>query len=398
MLTLYGLGTTIGGGIYVLVGTVAGRAGMYAPVSFFVAALMIAFTALSFAELASRYPKSAGEAVYVKEGLGLQALAILVGYLVVFNGIVSSAALTEGFVGYFQSLIAIPEGLAILGVVVIIGGLACWGIGQSVAIAAFVTLVEIGGLLLVIWVGRDSLMNLPEHLPELTPSLDSVTWAGIFAGSFLAFYAFIGFEDMVNVAEEVRNPRRTMPIAIGLTLCLTTLVYILVSLVVVMSAPVEQLATSGAPLVLVYELKTGKSSELISLIGVIAVLNGVLIQVIMASRVLYGMANMGWTFARFGTVHPITRTPIYATLAVICVIVLLTWIFNIEVLAETTSLIMLVISVLVNLSLYQIKGREPPISGGINLPRGFPLAGCLVSLVFGGFVAVSLFGKLFGPA
>lgn len=396
MITLYGLGTTIGGGIYVLVGTVAGRAGLYAPVSFFIAALMVAFTAMSFAELSSRFPQSAGEAVYVKEGLNIKALAILVGYLVAFNGIVSSAALTTGFVGYFQSMVDVPSWLAILGVIILMGALACWGIGESVAIAAIITVIEIGGLLLIIWVGRDSLIALPSTYQDLLPPLDNAVWPGIFAGSFLAFYAFIGFEDMVNVAEETQNPRRTLPIAIALTLGLTTLIYVLISVVVVSSVPIGQLATSGAPLALVYELKTGTSSEVISLIGIFAVLNGVLIQIIMASRVLYGMASLGWSFSILGIVNPVTRTPVHATLMVIGIIIVLTWLFNIEILAETTSLIMLMISVLVNLSLFQLKGKQPVTDGGFNLPRWVPLAGFVVSAVFGSFVAFSLFKNLSG--
>ena len=108
LLTLYGLGTTIGGGIYVLIGSVAGRAGMYAPFSFILAALLATFTALCFAELSSRYPKSAGEAVYIREGLNIKSLSIAVGFLVIGNGVISSAAMANGFAGYFQTVIDLP--------------------------------------------------------------------------------------------------------------------------------------------------------------------------------------------------------------------------------------------------------------------------------------------------
>ena len=129
LIVLYGLGTTIGGGIYVLVGRIAGRAGFYAPLSFILAAIMISFTAFAFAELSARFPKSAGEAVYVREGFSRQSLALVVGLVVMVNGIVSTAALTTGFVGYFQEILAVPGWLLILGIVTLLSAIAVWGIG-----------------------------------------------------------------------------------------------------------------------------------------------------------------------------------------------------------------------------------------------------------------------------
>jgi basic amino acid/polyamine antiporter, APA family len=396
MITLYGLGTTIGGGIYVLTGLVAGRAGYYAPFSFIVAAFMITLTALSFAELASRFPKSAGEAVFVQEGFNRRSLAILVGYLVVFNGIVSSAALTEGFVGYFQTLLLLPDWMATIGIILVIGALACWGIGQSVTIAAIVTVIEIGGLALIIWVGKDALSTVPSMLPTLTPSFTAPVWAGIFAGSFLAFYAFIGFEDMVNVAEEVKDPKRNLPLAIILTLVITIILYFLTSLVSILVVPPDELAVSKAPLVHVYEVAAGNSGELISLISIIALLNGALIQIIMASRVLYGMATQGWGFRVFSQIHPVSRTPINATLAAVALTIFLALMFNIEILAETTSMIMLLIAMMVNLALFRIKLNKPAPVDALNLPAWVPLTGFIVSLVFSIFVAQDLFKNIGG--
>ena len=141
LVILYGLGTTIGGGIYVLVGKVAERAGMMAPLSFMAAALLSAFTALTFAELSSRFPKSAGEAVYVKEAFKIQPLAIFVGILVILNGSVSAAALANGFVGYWQTFMAMPDWMVIVLITAALGILSAWGIGQSVMMAAVITLI-----------------------------------------------------------------------------------------------------------------------------------------------------------------------------------------------------------------------------------------------------------------
>ena len=266
MLILYGLGTTIGGGIYALVGKVAARAGMLAPLSFVAAALLSAFTALAFAELSSRYPKSAGEAVYVQEAFNKKRLTVFIGIMVVFNGCISAAALANGFVGYLQVFVAIPDWVAIIAVTAALGLLAIWGIGQSVTTAAVITLVEIGGLLLIIWVTRSDLATFPARLNEFNPGLNSTMWLGILSGSFLAFYAFIGIEDMVNVAEEVVDVEKNLPLAIILTLALTTLIYFFVTLAAVLSVAPDQLGQQSAPLTYIYASKTGSDATLISLI------------------------------------------------------------------------------------------------------------------------------------
>jgi len=403
MIVLYGLGTTIGGGIYVLIGLVAARAGMLTPVSFLVASLLAGFTALTFAELSSRFPKSAGEAVYVKEGFGRKDLAVFVGFLVVLNGMVSSAALADGFVGYFQTLLPVPAWLAIVGVTIALGLLAAWGIGESVAAASLVTLIEIGGLIIIVWVGRDELMTLSSRTPELIPPFESVAWIGILSGSFLAFYAFIGFEDMVNVAEEVKNVERTLPRAIIFTLAITTVIYVVVALVAVLAIPPQQLSQSAAPLTAIFELKTGQDPILISLISIFAVLNGALIQIIMAARVLYGMSRhemLPNSLGFLADVHPRTQTPIKATASIILLVCILALGFSIEALAETTSLIILIIACLVNGALLRIKLDRNSFDGtdtvGLTVPIWVPAAGLLISLIFAAMVFIDLIKPLSG--
>jgi basic amino acid/polyamine antiporter, APA family len=397
LVVLYGLGTTIGGGIYVLVGRVAARAGMMAPLSFVVAALLTTFTALTFAELSSRYPKSAGEAIYVKKGFGRIDLAIIVGILVVLNGVVSSAALSDGFVGYFQTLLPVPPWIAIIGITILLGILASWGIGSSVSLAAFITVIEIGGLLIIIWVGRGELSTIAARSAELIPSLENSAWIGILSGSFLAFYAFIGFEDMVNVAEEIKEVEKTLPLAIILTLIITTLVYFAISLIAVLSIAPEALGKSGAPLTLIYETKTGSDPTVISLISILAVLNGALIQIIMAARVLYGMSRNAMlpnSFKFLGDIHPRTQTPIKATFSVVLIICVLALGFSIETLAETTSLIILIIATLVNGALLRLKLNESPaknaITPGLTVPIWIPICGLIVSFCFAAMVSVNL--------
>ena len=388
LLTFYGLGTTIGAGIFVLVGKVAGRAGMWAPVSFLVASLLAAFTAFSFAELVARYPRSAGEAIYVREGLRSRRLALAVGLMVALSGIVSSATIVNGSVGYLNEFVALPHAPGVILMLVLLTVLAAWGIGESVTAAAVLTVLEIGGLMLVIWAAKDSLGDLPARADELLPPLEGAAWIGIMAGAMLAFYAFLGFEDLVNVAEEAKNVTRTMPLAILLTLVVTTVLYVLVSLAAVLTVTPAELAGSAAPLAVIYERGTGGGSAVISAIAVFAVLNGALIQMIMASRVIYGLADQGELPSALAWVHPRRHTPLVATALVAGVILTLALGFPLERLAESTSVIVLVVFALVNLALVMIKRRGEPAPSGVRVyPMWIPVVGFTVSA---GFLAAQL--------
>ena len=253
LVTLYGLGNILGAGIYVLIGKIAGYAGLYAPVSFLVASLLAGLTAFTYAELSSRYPLSAGEAVYVQKGFGVPQLSLLVGLLIIMTGIVSASTIARGFVGYLDVFITLPDWLVIVVLIASLGGLAIWGINQSVGTAAIFTLVEVFGLLLVIYVAAPAFSSLPERVHEFVPAFHVDAWSGIFAGAFLAFYAYVGFEDMVNVAEEVREPERNLPYAILLSLFIAACLYIVIAVVSLLVLDAGQLAGSDAPLASVYE-------------------------------------------------------------------------------------------------------------------------------------------------
>jgi amino acid transporter len=382
MVTFYGIGTILGAGIYVLVGKVAGVAGFHTPLAFLVAAFIAAFSAFSYAELSARMPKSAGEAVYVQAGFGIPRLSLLVGLLIVLIGIVSTATLMHGFAGYFKVFINLPDGLVIVVITLLMGLIVSWGIRQSVLIAVIMTLFEIGGLVLIIWVAGDSYGQIPRHLPELLPPLEPALWYGIFLGGFIAFYAFIGFEDIVNVAEEVIEPERNLPIAITLVLIITTLFYILVTLASVMIIAPDQLAQTDAPLAMVYQHATGNKPFVITVISLISVLNGALIQIIMASRVLYGLSRQQWLPSFLGYVHPRTRTPLAATAIITLLILLFALLLPLLSLARLTSFFTLTIFILMNLSLWRIKRRDDREYHGFRIPVWIPVAGVTVSVLF----------------
>lgn len=378
-MVLYGLGTTIGAGIYALVGELAGISGYLAPAAFLVAAILAGMTAMSFAELSGRYPQAAGAALYVKQGFDSDRLSTLIGLLVVLAGLVSASALVNGFIGYFSQLIHIQPTVSIVLLVLIIGSLAAWGIAESVFIASIITLIEVGGLLLIIYTGLPNLDNLTEIGPLFIPDLNFTSVSLIYSGVLLAFFAFIGFEDMVDVAEEVKNVSRTLPLAILLTLTITTLIYIGVMIIALLSFPPEELAKSQAPMALLYEHNTGNSATLITFIGMFAIINGALIQVIMGSRVLYGLSCRGLLPKPFCHVHPKTHTPVNSTLTASLIVLILALIGELSSLAQATSIIMLMVFSIVNLSLWRIKKHQPAPYGNLSVPRWVPLLGFLSS-------------------
>jgi len=390
LLTLYGLGTTVGAGIYALMGEVAARAGMATPVSFLLAALIATLSALSFAEMGARYPRSAGEALYVAVAFGSRRLSLFIGMLVVASGCVSAAAIVNGFAGYVTALATWDRTVAIVAVVGFLGAIAAWGILESVAAAALVTVLEIGGVLAVLLATWHGLADAPTVRVLVVPS-DAAGITGVLGGALLAFYAFIGFEDMVNVAEEVVDVRRTLPRSIVLTLVITAVLYLALAAASVLTVDPDELAASGAPLMLVYERAGGAYPAGLGLIAVIAMLNGALIQVIMASRVLYGLASEETLPRWLAAVSPRTRTPLRATAAVTAVVLALAVGFRLAPLAEATSITTLIVFTAVNVAAFRIKRRAPEAPGSLGLPAGLPAAAATLNLLVLGFAASRFF-------
>tara|TARA_R110000772_G_scaffold159204_3_gene270365 strand:- start:678 stop:1922 length:1245 start_codon:yes stop_codon:yes gene_type:complete len=376
LLVLYGLGVTIGAGIYVLVGATAAQAGIYAPVSFLVAAVVVSFTGFTYAELSTRYPVSAGEAAYVRAGLNSRTLTLIVGLLVAASGIVSSAAVSIGAAAYVGEIVSLSPILLTTAIILIVGALAVWGILESVFIAAVFTLVEIGGLCLVIYYGISSDPAILTELGDLVPPFEVSIWSGILSASLLAFFAFVGFEDIANVAEEVVEPHKTMPLGIILTLLVATIAYFLVVSVVVLVVPMADLAGSAAPLALVFEKAGDATGGIFHLIAIVATTNGVLIQIIMASRVIYGLAKQQNLPSFLAAVHPATRTPIVATALIVALVLIFATLLPIGRLAQTTSTIVLIVFFLVNLSLIRLKmTSDQPSEGVFVVPIWVPVMG-----------------------
>jgi len=379
LLTLYGLGVTVGAGIYVLIGVTVAEAGAYAWISFLLAGVVVAFTAFSYAELSTRFPVSAGEAAYVDAGLGWPLLAQIVGLSVALAGIVSASAVSIGASAYLGELTGLPPFALLIVIVVGMGAVAWWGIMQSVAIAGVVTLIEIGGLFIVIGWGLGFSAQDGVTVSALFPPLTGAHWGGIFSAALLAFFAFIGFEDMVNVAEEVKDPRRTMPLAIMLTLGIALVLYVATAIATLMAVPVDALAGSPRPLSLVFANAPVWLASAFLAIATIATVNGVLIQIIMASRVLFGMANRGQLPKPLAQISTKTQTPAVATFVVTLMIAAFSLVLPIERLAEWTSQIVLAVFVIVNVALVGLK-RHATDGDHFSVPLLVPLCGIVLSI------------------
>lgn len=378
-LVLYGMGTTIGAGVYALIGEIANTAGYLAPWSFALAALLVFLTAFSFAQLSSRYPRTAGIAFYVQTAFRVRSLAQITGLLAIAAGLVSSAALLNGFVGYLQEFLPWSRDFVIPVTCLAVCLVACWGIKESIWVAGIITLIEVGGL---IWATALASNQAIADNANMAVFIPTDLWAMapmILSGAVLAFYAFIGFEDMVEMAEEVVDAPKNLPRAIFITLGASTLLYIALSGAALLATGPDYLAASSAPLADLFRAVGSSHPAVISLIGLLAIINGVLIQIVMASRVLYGLAHRGQLPGFFAYLNPRRQTPVYATVVASLLVALMSWMGNIAGLAGLTSIIILFIFTLVNSALFLIESRSARTEG-FSLIGILALCGALICL------------------
>ena len=388
MLVLYGLGTTIGAGIYALTGEVAAEAGTRAPLSFLLAALLAGTTALGFAELAGRLPRAAGEAVFVDHAFGSRPLTTVVGLGIMVAGLVAAAAISDAFGGYLSEVVALPRSLLTVWLIAVLALIAVVGVRESVGAAAIFTVIEVGGLALVLWAGRDSLADAVTRAGDLLgPPAGITAWGGVMGGAFLAFFAFLGFEDIDSLAEETRDPRVTLPRAVVVTLGITTAFYVVVSSVAVLQVEPAELGRSDAPLALVYE-RAGGHSEVLATIAALAMVNGALVQLVMVPRVLYGLARLGVLPADVGAVSARSGTPVRATVVAAVVIALAAATLDLGLLARITSAATMAIFVATNASLLVLQRRDGPTES-FQVPGWLPVLGIIAS--------VGLFAAELGP-
>lgn len=379
-LVAYGVGDTLGAGIYALVGKIAGTVGPAAWLSFIAALAAAGFSALSYAEMGARYPYASGEAHYTYEAFRFRLLSHAVGFLVFMSGITSICAVAHAFSGYLQPFFPeIPKILIIIPFFMVICSITLSGIDSSSFTNMICTAVEVTGLLIVVFAGLSHFgqtnVDYFSFLPELA---GFAKVQAILSGAVFAFYAFIGFEDMVKASEEVKDPQRNLPRGILLTLCITGVFYILVSLSAVTVMSPEQLKHSSAPLMDV--VKAGAPwipIQIFTGIALFAVANTALVNFMMASRILYGMAHDKLIPHWFGKVHPKFQTPHIATASVFILVLVLTLTGNLSRLAQSTAVLLMCSFLIVNLSLVKLKWCKDPAPASFRAPAWAPVLGAL---------------------
>jgi APA family basic amino acid/polyamine antiporter len=386
LLLFFVLGDIVGAGIYALVGEVGALVGGAIWAAFLAAFFLALFTASSYAELVTKYPRAGGSATYVNNAFRSPFVSFMVAFAVMASGITSACTLTLAFSGdYLAQFISVPIIGAALVFMVLIGCINFYGISESVRINVILTCVEITGLVLIVVIGAAALSTGagdPGRAFEFKEGTSVLT--ALLAGTVLAFYALIGFDDSVNVAEETQHPSRNYPRAIFGALLLAGVVYLLVTFTASMVVPTGTLADSSGPLLEV--VKAGPiaiPTQLFAAIALLAVSNGALINMIMASRIIYGMGDQGVMPTAFSRVHPGRRTPWVSILftTVIALLVLIAIGRNDEALAtlgSTTVVLLLIAFVMVNIAVLVLR-RDEVGHEHFRTPTIFPILGAVVA-------------------
>jgi len=363
-LTMYGVGLILGAGIYVLIGEAVGFAGNSVWVAFALGSIVALFAGFSYAELSSIFPKAAAEYVFIKNAFKSNFFAFLIGWLTSITSIITAATVSLGFGGYFAEFVDIPIIISAIGLLVILSIVNFVGIRESAWTNTIFTIIEASGLILIIVIGF-TFSN-----PEPVNYLESPSgFTGVVIAFVLIFFAFIGFEDMANIAEEVKKPKKTIPRAIILSVLISGIIYILVSLAVVRVVNWEELATSAAPMALVAERGLGSEAHiLLSSIALFAITNTVLITLVAGSRMFYGMARERVFPQILEKIHFKTKTPWIAVIVILIASIAFTLIGDIVIVANITVFAIVITFAAVNLAVIVLRYTEPDIERKFRVP------------------------------
>jgi amino acid transporter len=395
LLLFFIVGDILGGGIYARVGQVADETGGAIWMAFALALVMAAFTAGSYAELVGKYPRAGGAGLYVHRAFGHPFVSFIVAFAVVASGIASASALARAFGGdYLSAFVDVPVVLTALAVVALIAAVNLRGIEESVKINVVFTLVEMSGLVLIIVVAAVAIAGgdaEPSRAFEFKEGGSVLILA--LAGAAVAFYALIGFEDSVNVAEETQDPARSYPKALFGALAIAGTLYLLVTIGASMVVPTDDLAaSSGALLEVIRQGPLDIPEKLFAAIGLLALSNGALINMIMASRLLYGMAQEGVVPRPFAKVLPVRRTPWFAIAFTTAVAAVLVATGDLGSLADTTVALLVVVFGIVNVCVLVLR-RDPVDHEHFVVPSFVPVIGVGISLALLTQIEADTYGR-----
>ncbi|MDH3617412.1 MAG: amino acid permease [Nitrosopumilus sp.] len=363
-LTMYGVGLILGAGIYVLIGEAAGFAGNALWISFILGAVVAAFAGLSYSELTALFPRAAAEYVFVKEGFRSDFIGFMVGWLTILTSIIVAATVALGFGGYMEELTNIPiliSALAILGILSFVNFI---GIKESAWANTIFAIITISGLGIIIVIG----FSFPIET-EIDYFENPLGYSGIILAFVLVFFAFIGFEDMANVAEEVKRPQKTIPRGIMLSVLITTIIYILVSLASIRIVGWEQLAESSAPLAFVAEQRLGNQGHFVlSIIALFATASTILITLVAGARIFYGMARDGSLPSKLALIHHKTKTPWIAVILIFVTTIGFSFIGDIVIIANIVVFAVVITFAMINLSVILLRYTRPDLERPYRVP------------------------------
>lgn len=381
-LTMYGVGLTLGAGIYVLIGEAAGFTGNSMWISFGLGAIVAMFAGLSYAELTALFPKAAAEYVFVKNAFKSEFIGFIIGWLTAITSVIVGATVALGFGGYFAQFLDIPIIISAILLLGILSFVSFIGIKQSAWMNTIFALVTIAGLGIIIFLG---------FTVEVSDSIDYFDtpngMTGIILAFVLIFFAFIGFEDMANVAEEVKKPKKTLPRAIILTVLITAVIYILVSLSSIRILNWEELSQSAAPLADVATKGLGLGGGItLTAIALFATASTVLITLIAGARILYGMAKGGSLPSMLGKVHSKTGTPWIAVIGIFATSVVFVFVGDIVIVANIVVFAVIITFAMINLSVILLRYVKPDEERPFKVPLNIgkfpimPLIGLIVTI------------------
>lgn len=382
-ITLYGLGSMLGAGIYGLIGQAAGQLGSAVWTAFVVSMIAAMLTGLSYANIVSRYPKAGGAAYVTQRAYMIPLLSYVVGLTVVCSGLTSIATQSNVVAESVAKLfgLTLPIWMLAIGFLIIICGILLRGIKECMWFNALCTVIEAAGLLIVIasgvsyW-GSQNLFEFPAEASH-NGELGAIAVL-VMQGAVLTFFSFIGFEDMLNVAEEVKNPKRNMPLAIILAMVAATVIYMAVAITAVSVIHYSELPKALALVEVVKRAWPWFPPIILSVITIFAVSNTALVNWVMGSRLLYGMSRQGLMPEALGRVNASRRTPHVAILAIFGVVVVLSQIGGVKELAQATVLLLLTVFTIVNIALVILKNRSGEPVGSFEVPVVVPMLGAVV--------------------
>jgi APA family basic amino acid/polyamine antiporter len=363
-LVFYSVGVIVGAGVYSVIGTAAGLAQQSLWLSFLAGAAVAFLTAMSYAEMATSYPEAGAEYIYIRRAWPeADWLSFGIGVVILIGGAATAATVAMAFGGYLRAFVDVPPIWSALALLVACTAFNVWGMRESSFVNILFTSIEVGGLLLIIAAGlaRDTAPPPPPVAAE----------PAVMAAAALLFFVYLGFEEVANLVEEVRRPARDIPLALFLSMAITTVLYILVALAVVhMTSPAE-LAASEAPLATAIEAVWPHSGNLLSAIALFATANTVLVTVIASSRLAFSMARDGELHGVLAGVLKRRQTPWVAALLSLAMAAALLPVGSVKILAEMSSFAALVAFFAVNLVLIALRYKQP------HHPRPFRVPGAI---------------------